>query len=127
YASNIFFLPPNVHNKTLSFINNFGSDTITNNESGVITSNINVPKQELINGLNHFNFNSYKAVEENQGNNYNGVIGFDYFNVTGKVLPIANEDYFSFINNNSNDSYVEVEGFSDNFVVVIDTVNNTIQ
>lgn len=127
YASNIYFLPETVYNKTLTRINNQSYDTISNVGSKVITTEIVVPNNELLQGGNTFNFNSYKVVEDIYKSVNNGIIGFDYYNITGEVIPIAENNYFSFLNDNKSDSKVNVSCFKDNFVVVIDTTNNTIQ
>ncbi len=129
YATNIFFLPKPeaVYNKTLTYINDFRNDTIRNVGSKIINTKITVPKNNLILGGNTLNLNSYKVVEDFDKTKFNGIIGFDYYNVTGEVLPIAENNYFSFITNNNLDSKVIINGFQDNFVVAIDTINNLIQ
>lgn len=129
YASNIYFLPKPeaVYNKTLTYINNFRKDTVSNVGSKVINTKIIVPKENLIQGGNTLNLNSYKVVEDFDKTKYNGVIGFDYYNIKGEVLPVAEDNYFSFITDNSIDSKVNIYGFKDNFIVAMDTVNNTIQ
>lgn len=127
YASNIYYLPKVVYNKTLTYINDFRNDTIINVGSKIINTEIIVPKDNLIQGGNTLNLNSYKVVGDNENSKYNGIIGFDYYNVTGEVLPVAENSYFSFITDNAADSKVNVDGFQDKFVVAIDTVNNTIQ
>lgn len=127
YASNIFYLPEVVYNKTLLYINNQNYDTVSNVGSGIINRTIDTPVQKLLYGANTLNLNSYKVVDDHQTGKYNGIIGLDYYNVKGNVLPIAENNYFSFINDNITNSNVEVNGFENNFVVAIDTINNTIQ
>ena len=127
YASNIYYLPKVVYNKTLTYINDFRNDTIINVGSKIINTEIVVPKDNLIQGGNTLNLNSYKVVGDNENAKYNGIIGFDFYNISGEVLPIAEKNYFSFITDNATDSKVNIDGFQDKFVVAIDTVNNTIQ
>ncbi len=129
YATNIYFLPnPNsVYNKTLTYINDFSKDTINSIGSKVLRTSLTVPKKNLLQGGNILNFNSYKVVDDFENSKYNGIIGFDYFNISGEVIPVANNNYFSFITENVTDSKVNISGFQDNFVVAVDTVNNSIQ
>lgn len=129
YATNIYYLPKPeaVYNKTLTYINSYKNDTIRNIGSEVINTKITIPISNLIQGGNTLNLNSYKVVEDSDKSKFNGIIGFDFYNITGEVLPVAENNYFSFITDNNSDSKVIVNGFEDSFVVVIDTVNNTIQ
>ncbi|PKL79236.1 MAG: hypothetical protein CVV25_08690 [Ignavibacteriae bacterium HGW-Ignavibacteriae-4] len=127
YASNIYYLPEVIYNKTLTYINDYKNDTIRNIGSKVINSEITVPIDNLLQGGNIFNLNSYKVVEDSDNSKYNGIIGFDYYIISGEVLPVAENNYISFITDNNIDTKVNINGFQDNFVVAIDTVNNTIQ
>lgn len=127
YASNIYYLPETVYNKTLFKINNQSFDTVSNIGSSVINRDVVINNQNLLYGTNTLNLNSYKVVEDNKGDKFNGIIGFDYYNIKGNVLPIAENNYFSFFSDNNINTNVEVSGFENNLVVSIDTVNNTIQ
>ncbi len=129
YATNIYFLPnPDaVYNKTLTNINDYKNDTISTVGSKVINTEILVPKENLVLGGNTFNLNSYKVIEDTDNTKFNGIIGFDYFNIVGEVLPVASDNYFSFFSDNKSDSKVNISGFQDNFIVAIDSINNTIQ
>ncbi len=127
FANNIFYLPEIIKSKTKAFLNTYNEDTLNTSGSQVVEKSILAAKSDLLNGGNTFGLNVYKAVEDSRRNAYNGVIGFDYLEVEGDVKPISENDYFSFIYNGDNSNYVQVEGFSNSFVVSIDTVNNTIQ
>jgi len=127
YASNIFYLPETIRNKTIVNVNNYKTDTINTTGTQVVEREIELNKENLLQGGNTFQLSSYKVVEDESNRYFNGVIGFDYYRINGFVKPISTNDYFSFIYDGAQSKYVEIEGFSDDFVVVIDTINNTIQ
>ena len=127
YASNIFYLPETIKNKTQFTVNSHSEDTISTSGSQVIENNIRVKLDDLIQGGNSYSLKSFKVVEDSRTDAYNGVIGFDFIDVKGEVKPIAYNDYLSFLYNGNSENYTEIEGLSSDFVVVIDTVNNTIQ
>lgn len=127
YASNIFYLPETIKNKTKFSVNSHTEDTLSTSGSQVVENVINVGFEDLIQGGNSYSLESFKVVEDNRTDAYNGVIGFDFIGVKGEVKPIANKDYLSFLYDGNSESYTEIEGLTSDFVVVIDTVNNSIQ
>jgi hypothetical protein len=127
YASNIFYLPETIRNKTTVSVNTHFEDTLNTSGSQIIERQFSVNEDDLLNGGNTFGIKSFKVVEDSRNDAYNGVIGFDYLDVKGQVQPIAEKDYISFIYDGMKSNYTDVGGFSSDNVVVMDTVNKTIQ